>query len=347
MAREVAHFRRTRPRALIVTMALARYWFVSTLRRRWHGYVGLGLLLGITGGLSLLRSPAHDERSRPTRGSSGGERVDDGGRHRPIRPGDARHDRRVSPGRAVADLRGTARCRTSRTASPSSGKTSRRSPASTVASSTWIASPRRRAASRIAGGSTRWRSTEAAADDFGYRVGQKLRLGTYDPADITPDAFANPPAPVHDDDRDDRRRRAVPQRSAAGRHRPLATDVADARVHPCGAAVRAVRVAGAQAQRGDADVATVKKTFVVAAGPRRPTVLPRDVDHDVPRSAGGVAPLDCAQPLRRDRGTRVSRVRRSGPDPPAPQRTRRTARAPCDGRDAGGFDAVPWRSGRS
>src|SRR4051794_22538920 len=37
---------------------------------------------------------------------------------------------------------------------------------------------------------------QTAADDFGYRVGQRLRLGTYDPADIASDAFANPPAPV-------------------------------------------------------------------------------------------------------------------------------------------------------
>lgn len=35
-------------------MALARYWFRSTLRVRWRGYIGVALLLGVMGGLSLF-----------------------------------------------------------------------------------------------------------------------------------------------------------------------------------------------------------------------------------------------------------------------------------------------------
>jgi hypothetical protein len=35
-------------------MALARYWFRSTLRVRWRGYVGVAVLLGVMGGLSLF-----------------------------------------------------------------------------------------------------------------------------------------------------------------------------------------------------------------------------------------------------------------------------------------------------
>src|ERR1700694_1719911 len=35
-------------------MGLPGYWFRTTVRRRWRGYLGVVLLLGITGGLSLF-----------------------------------------------------------------------------------------------------------------------------------------------------------------------------------------------------------------------------------------------------------------------------------------------------
>jgi len=37
---------------------------------------------------------------------------------------------------------------------------------------------------------------QAAADAYGYRVGQKLVIGTFDPADINAAAYTNPPAPA-------------------------------------------------------------------------------------------------------------------------------------------------------
>ncbi len=35
-------------------MAFTAYWFRATLRSRWRGYLGIVVLLGITGGLSLF-----------------------------------------------------------------------------------------------------------------------------------------------------------------------------------------------------------------------------------------------------------------------------------------------------
>ena len=38
----------------MVSVGFAAYWFRATLRSRWRGYLGIVVLLGITGGLSLF-----------------------------------------------------------------------------------------------------------------------------------------------------------------------------------------------------------------------------------------------------------------------------------------------------
>ena len=177
-------------------MALPFYWFRASLRRRWHGYVGLVLLLGITGGLSLfaLAGARRTQSSYPRfldAADASTMAVDTGQYDQETLDTIARFPQVAQSQTYVAPL----------IAHLAHGRPIFREDFEALASldgrffdldrftATKGRLPNRTRVNEVA-------VNQTAADAFGYRVGQRLRLGTYDPADITPDAFANPPAPV-------------------------------------------------------------------------------------------------------------------------------------------------------
>ena len=202
-------------------VGFAAYWFRATLRSRWRGYVGIVVLLGITGGLSLfaLAGARRTQSAYPRflRDANVSTMAVDTGQYDPetvatiaslpeversrvyVAPLVARiaHGKPVfhESFEALASLDG--RFFDQDRFTPTSGR---------------LPNPKR--VDEVA-------VNEVAADRFGYRLGQKIVLGTWDPADIGEDFFAEPDSPEAPHDRDHRRHRVVPGGSGAGRHRSL------------------------------------------------------------------------------------------------------------------------------
>ena len=253
-------------------MALPLYWFRATLRRRRLGYVGLVVLLGITGGLSLfaLAGARRTQSSYPRflKAANASTMAVDTGQYDQETldtiaafPQVARSQTYVAP--LVAHL--------------ANGKPIFREDFEALASldgrffdmdrftATEGRLPDPKRVDEVA-------VNQSAAHDYGYRVGQKLRLGTYDPADITPEALAldSEPSPVHtmtativgiglfpnevlQDDTD---------RSAL----MLLTPAYSNEVLP----YMQYEWQGLELRHGDADVAAVKKTYVSLLDPGSP-----------------------------------------------------------------------------
>ncbi len=220
------------------------------------------LLLGITGGLSFFAlAGARRTQSAYPRFLRDGARVDDGGRHRPVRPATVETIASFPQVVAVAGVRRSGGRTVGAREAGVLARTSRRSRASTDASSTRTASRRRKG--RLP---DRKRVDEVAVNETAARTVRLPGRSGARPRHLRPERHQRGLLPASDatgaaHDRDDRRRRSVPERGAPGRHRPLAADAADARVHPSGAPIRAIRVAGSGAearrrrhQRGQAAV---------------------------------------------------------------------------------------------
>lgn len=232
------------------------------MRRRWHGYLGLVLLLGITGGLSLfaLAGARRTQSSYPRYLESVNAStmaVDTGQYEQETLDTIAAFPQVAQSQTYVAPL----------VAHLSHGKPIFREDFEALASLDGrffdqdrftptrgrLPDPKRVYEVAV---------NEAAAEDFGYRVGQKLQLGTYDPADITPDAFTNPPAPMktmtativgvglfpNEVLQDDTDRSPLMLLTPAYTHEVLPYVQYEWQ--------------GLKLKRGDADVAAVKKTFV-------------------------------------------------------------------------------------
>jgi len=176
---------------------LSRYWFATTFRRKWRGYLGTVVLLGIMGGLSLFAlagarrtQSAYPRYLRSVHAST--MAVDTGQYDQSTLdviagfPEVQKSQTYVAP--IVAHL-------------SASGKPIFRENFEGLGSldgrffdqdrftATDGRIPNPHKVDEIA-------VNAAAAKAYGYRVGQKILLGTFDPAAITPDAQSNPPAPV-------------------------------------------------------------------------------------------------------------------------------------------------------
>ncbi len=176
-------------------VSFAVYWFRSTFRSRWRGYLGIVVLLGITGGLSLFAfAGARRTQSaypRFLRAAHASTMAVDTGQYDPknvatissfpevkrssvyVAPPVA-HIVRGKPAfsenfEALASLDG--RFFDQDRFTPTQGR---------------LPNPNR--IDEIA-------VNETAAKRFGYRVGQRLQLGTWDPNDISQDFFENPTPP--------------------------------------------------------------------------------------------------------------------------------------------------------
>ena len=177
-------------------MKLARYWFGTTFRRKWRSYLGLIVVLGIMGGLSLF--------------VLAGARRTQSAYHRYITSVNA-STMAVDTGQykqsTIDRIAGFPEVRQSQTyvaplvAHLAHGQPIFSEDFEALASldgrffdqDRFVATqgrlPNQGRINEVA-------VNEAAAKALGYKVGQRLRLGTYDPADITPEAFAHPPRPV-------------------------------------------------------------------------------------------------------------------------------------------------------
>ena len=176
---------------------LPRFWFRTTFRHRWRAYVGLVLLLGITGGLSLF-ALAGARRTQSTY-------------HRYLKAVNA-STMAVDTGQydqsTLETIAAFPEVRKSQTyvaplvAHLDHGKPIFQENFEALASldgrffeqDRFVATqgrlPNPRRTNEVA-------VNAAAAKQFGYSVGQKLMLGTFNPADFNgPGAFANPPDPV-------------------------------------------------------------------------------------------------------------------------------------------------------
>ena len=216
-------------------VAFTAYWFRATLRSRWRGYLGIVVLLGITGGLSLfaLAGARRTQSAYPRflRDANVSTMAVDTG---PVRPGDGGDDRVAVPG----GRRGRASTSRPRSRRIAHGKpvvptrTSRRWPASTDASSTRTASRPRRA-----GFPNPKRIDEVAVNEVAARAirlparpeARRSARGTRTTS--AKDFFEHPTRTEAPHDRDHRRHRAVPGGSRARRHRSLCAGALHARVH--------------------------------------------------------------------------------------------------------------------
>ena len=176
---------------------LSCFWFRTTFHRKWQAYVGLVLLLGITGGLSLF-ALAGARRTQSTYHRylkavhASTMAVDTGQYNRSTLhtiasfPEVRQSQTYVAP--LVAHLaNGTPIFQEDFEALASlDGRFFEQD--RFVATRGRLPNPRRANEVAVNG---------SAAKKFGYSVGQKLTLGTYNPPDFdNPDAFTHPPAPV-------------------------------------------------------------------------------------------------------------------------------------------------------
>jgi hypothetical protein len=176
-------------------VGFAAYWFRATLRTRWRGYVGVVVLLGITGGLSLfaLAGARRTQSAYPRflRDANVSTIAVDTGQYNPETvatiasfPEVERSSVYVAPlvarledgkpvfdetTEALASLDG--RFFDQDRFTPTEGRL-----------------PNQKRIDEVA-------VNEVAAERSGYRVGQKVELGTWDPADIDQDFFENPTPP--------------------------------------------------------------------------------------------------------------------------------------------------------
>ena len=189
------------------------YYAGTTLRQRWRGYVGVALLLGLTGGLSLF--------------AIAGARRTQSSYPRFLRSANAStlsltfgglNDAKTNA--AIAALpRWSSRGRTSPSTMRFLSMADRTSPR--IRRSQEPADGRYFDQDRFAPTRGRLpdpaRSNEAAVNEFaakrfGYRVGQRIELGLYTQEQYAgPTFFRNPPPPKTAPDGDDRRHRPVPR----------------------------------------------------------------------------------------------------------------------------------------
>ncbi|MEX1009569.1 MAG: ABC transporter permease [Acidimicrobiia bacterium] len=176
-------------------MSFAAYWFRATFRNRWRSYLGIVTLLGVTGGLSLF--------------ALAGARRTQSAYPRFLREANASTmavDTGTYDAKTVATIASFPEVVQSRVyVAPVVGRLVRGKP---VFSEDFeaLASLDGRFFDQDRFTPTHGRLpdpkrideiavNETAAKRFGYRVGQKLDLGTWDPNEISQDFFQNPTAP--------------------------------------------------------------------------------------------------------------------------------------------------------
>lgn len=176
-------------------VAFSSYWYRATFRNRWRGYLGVVLLLGITGGLSLF--------------ALAGARRTQSAYPRFLRDGHASTmavDTGEYDAKTVATISSFPEVRKSSVyVAPVVGRLLHGKPVF-AESFEALASLDGRFFEQDRFAPTQGRLpdpkradeiavNETTAERFGYRVGQKIVLGTWDPDDITRDFFEQPTAP--------------------------------------------------------------------------------------------------------------------------------------------------------
>ena len=177
------------------SVRLPLFWFRTTFRHSWRSYVGLAVLLGITGGLSLFAlSGARRTQSAYTRYLKSV--------HASTMAVDSGYDQKLlEKVAAFPEVRKSQAYAAPVVAHLDHGKPIFEEDFEALASldgrffdqDRFVATegrlPDPRRANEVA-------VNGAAAKKYGYSVGQKLMLGTFDPAQVTADVRAQPPVPV-------------------------------------------------------------------------------------------------------------------------------------------------------